>query len=405
MRVPITKLSLSTAAAVGTAVLLAACSDSTTAPSRGLSPSNPDLAVVLQQTINSGSNISYCGYNSTQTPVVGTVYTAPAGGTPCVAAQDLQTALATYNPGWGASFNGTDHWIGPTDHLDPTHFPGALSNQYVADVGSYQFQTTFTVPNNAISLTNGFSMQIKSDNAVAVYLNGTFIGGNTPMQDCPVQQTNCNWTALGAITVTGTPVIGLNTVRIDLLGSAIGYQVTGTPRSNCGVHNADGTYSFGPQFFGFAGFSGPQNVPTPQHLDGPNHNLTPNWVIATCKNPTGVDFTATVSYDTQVTSTIWCSPGFWKNHLDAWSTTLQNSFYNANGPYPNDPQTFVGYDFGKKVGLSNPTMVQVISNPSIYGGPATNNVASFISNQLFGTPMSANPAENCPDPLPLPIGN
>ena len=388
MRVPITKLFLSTAAAIGTAVLFAACSDSTTSPSRGLSPRAPDLAVVLQQTINSGSNISYCGYNSTQTPTVATTFTAPAGGTPCIAAQDLQTALATYNPGWDAGFNANDHWIGPTDHLDPAHFPGALSNQYVADVGTYEFTTTFTVPNNATSLTNGFSMQVKSDNAVAVYLNGTFIGGNTPMQDCPTQQANCNWTAAGAITVTGTPVIGLNTVRIDLLGSAIGFQISGTPRSNC---------NNGPQFFGRAGFSGAFNVPTPQHL-----GASPNWVIATCKNPTGVDFTATVSYDTQVITT-WCSPGYWKNHdsnppwpVTAGNVPYQNLLYNSfSGQYARDPQTFVGYDFGKKVGSSNPTLLEVISNPSIYGGPATNNVADILSNKVFGTPIGSG-IESCP---------
>ena len=393
MRVPITKLFLSTAAVVGTAVLFAACSDSTTSPTpRSLTPGNPDLAVVLQQTINSGSNISYCGFNATQNPVVGTVYAPPAGGNPCIAANDLQTALASYNPGWGASFNGTDHWIGPTDHLDPL-FPGALSNQYVADVGSYSFQFTFTVPANAISLTNGFVLNVKSDNAVQVYLNGSHIGGNDGnMQDCPTSQTNCNWTAAGAVTATGTPVIGVNTVRIDLLGSAIGFQLAGfTPRSTCAQ---------GPQFFGFAGFSGPQNVPTPQHLDGPNHNLVPNWVIATCKNPTGVDFTAAVSYD--IASTIWCSPGFWKNNgRDLW-TSLQGLLYNTHGPYPNDPQTFAGFDFGKKTGSQNPTMLQVIDNPSVYGGAATNNVASFISNALFGTPITANPVENCPDILPLP---
>jgi len=192
------------------------------------------------------------------------------------------------------------------------------------------------------------------------------------------------------VKITGTPTAGTNTLRVDLVGTAIGYQVSGTPRSNC---------TNGPQFFGEAGFSGVFNVPTPQHLDtdGPGP-ITQNWT--SCLNPTGVDFVARV-YITNA-STIWCSPGFWKNHLDAWSTTLQNAKYNANGPYPNDPQTFVGYVFNpKKPGLSDPTMLQVISDPSIYGGPATNNVASFISNQLFGTPMSANPVENCPDPLPI----
>ena len=401
MRVPFPKAPLFTAAALGTAALFAACSDSTTAPSRGLSPSSPDLAIVVQQTINSGSGTRYCGYNATETPVLGTVFAAPtgAGVDGCVSAQTLNAALATYNPGWSAPFNATDQWIGPTDHLDLAKYPNALSNQYVADTGTYQFKTTFDVPSNAIpgSLTNGFSMQIKSDNAVAVYLNGTYIGGNTNnMQDCPTSQANCNWTAAGAVTVTGTPVIGTNTVRIDLLGSSIGYQLAGfTARSNC---------NNGPQFKGFAGFANLNSAPTvttPQQLPANGGN----WVVASCKNPTGVDFTATVSFDnTPPPSTIWCSPGFWKNHLDAWSTTLQNQLYDAHGPYPNDPQTFVGYAFNpKKPGLSNPTMVEVISNPSIYGGPATNNVASYISNQLFGTPMSANPAENCPDPLPLPI--
>jgi hypothetical protein len=144
-------------------------------------------------------------------------------------------------------------------------------------------------------------------------------------------------------------------------------------------------------------------------INGGNGLPTANLVIkfeksvnSTCLPTCDDDYTVrTVTTKAPVVSSIWCSPGFWKNHLDAWSTTLQNDLYNAHGPYPVDPQTFVGYDFGKKVGLSNPTMLQVISDPSIYGGPATNNVASFISNQLFGTPMTANPVENCPNPLPV----
>jgi len=400
MRVPITKLSLSTAAAVGAAVLFAACSDQTSAP-RSLTAGGPDLQNVssfpvelgaLQQTINSGSGINYCGYNSTVTPTAATTFSL-AGS--CVAAHDLNSDLLTYNPGWSEGFNSNAaHWIGPTDHLDP-NFPNAFSNQYVAAVGTYSFVTTFD--GGAAGATNrALEVQIMADNAAAVYLNGVYIGGNqdgvgNPLfQDCPTQQTDCNWTQAGSVKITGTPTAGTNTLRVDLVGTAIGYQVSGTPRSNC---------TNGPQFFGEAGFSGTFNVPTPQHLAsaGPPP-VAQNWT--SCLNPTGVDFVARVYFSNA--STIWCSPGFWKNHLDAWSTTLQNAKYNANGPYPNDPQTFVGYVFNpKKPGLSDPTMLQVISDPSIYGGPATNNVASFISNQLFGTPMSANPAENCPSPLPI----
>ena len=102
---------------------------------------------------------------------------------------------------------------------------------------------------------------------------------------------------------------------------------------------------------------------------------------------------------------IWCSPGFWKNQgLNLW-VPLQGLAYNTHGPYPNDPQTFAGATFQKNhPGSQNPTLLDVISNPNVYGGPATNNVASYIANQLFGTPESANPTENCPNPLPLIIG-
>ena len=103
-------------------------------------------------------------------------------------------------------------------------------------------------------------------------------------------------------------------------------------------------------------------------------------------------------------STIWCSPGFWKNHgINLW-IPLQGLKYNANGPYPNDPQSFAPPNPApKKGGSTDPTLLQVIQNPNQYGGDATNNVASFISHALFGTPLSVQ-TENCPDPLPLIIG-
>ena len=144
-------------------------------------------------------------------------------------------------------------------------------------------------------------------------------------------------------------------------------------------------------------------------INGGNGLATANLVIkfeksanSTCTPTCDDDYTVrTVTTKAPVVSSIWCSPGFWKTHLDAWPLAMQNLAYDNLVVYPNNPQTFVGYDFGKKVGSSTPTLVQVISNPSIYGGPATNNVASYISNQLFGTPMTANPAENCPDILPI----
>ena len=46
---------------------------------------------------------------------------------------------------------------------------------------------------------------------------------------------------------------------------------------------------------------------------------------------------------------------------------------------------------------ANPTLQQVVENPQIYGGPATNSVADYLSNKFFGTPIGSG-VESCPDP-------
>jgi len=114
---------------------------------------------------------------------------------------------------------------------------------------------------------------------------------------------------------------------------------------------------------------------------------------AGCENPTGLDFAGTVTWTVAPPpSTTWCSPGFWKNHPDLW-TAYQGILYSSLNP--------AGAPFGKKAPTSgagsNPNLLTVISNPSIYGGPATNSVADFLSNVAFGTPIGSG-VESCPDP-------
>ncbi len=389
------------------ALVFAACSDSTTSPpGRGLSASDPSLSVTPgtnSLTIVSDASTQYCasaqlngGNNAIGDWNIPASF-APVAG--CATAVDLQlpagtSPLDTYNPGWSSPFSGS-HWIGITTK-------GGPSSDYRPNPGRYVFQESFSVPANVTGAS--LDMHVKSDNVAAVYLNGTQIGAQANT-DCNVG--TCNWNSDLHITasLTAGTAYTLTFVVSDL---PTGFPST-TTQANGGFGGPSPQYGCPTRPF----------QPTGSHLFTNDHavNTSPNHVIAGggagtsmtniglanqagCENPMGLDFAGTVTW-TPVVSTIWCSPGFWKNHLDAWSTTLQNQLYNAHGPYPNAPQTFVGYDFGKKVGSSNPTMVQVISNPSIYGGPATNNVASYISNQLFGTPMTANPTENCPDVLPV----
>ena len=381
---------LSLALAAG-ALTLAACSDSTTSPrSPSLSPSRSVVAGpgANQLTIASDASTQLC-----PTGQVNGDYTVPASYSPilsgCVAAPSLMPALAVYNPGWDAPITGSS-WIGPT----------ANSSDYRTTPGRFVFQETFTLPAGVTNPT--LSLTSMADNVVAVYLNGHLVGTQT-VQDC--NAAPCNWSVAGQLTVTDNTasdfvIGGTNILTVLLIDTPIGFPLTsgplGGPAPNFGCARPV-------QPNGEAGFGTAFNVPTsPAHVVANRQTSISNLGAANqsgCENPTGVDYKGTVSWT--VPLGIWCSPGFWKNHPELW-TSLEGLLYNTHGPYPNDPQTFVGYDFGKKVGSSNPTLLEVISNPSIYGGPATNNVASYISHVLFGTPLSANPTENCPDVLPFP---
>jgi hypothetical protein len=368
-------LSLALAAS---ALTLAACSDTTTSPTRGLSPSAADLSVTPgtnSLTIQSDGSTLFC----TAEQSLGT-YTYPAEGynpTGCGAGTlDLMAALAVYNPGWSAPITGSD-WIGITAN-------GGPSSDYRAETGRYVFQETFTIPTGATNIT--LSLGAMADNAVAVYLNGHLLGGQT-ITDC--NAAPCNWTPAGQLNVTGSGAtffadgVTLNRLTVVLINTPIGYPLLtgplGGPAPSYGCARA-------PQTNGEAGFSGVFNVPTsPAHLyAGRTTTINPTTHIG-CENPTGADFKGTVSWTTAVTT--WCSPGFWKNHEELW-TSLLNVKYS----------TLVGAaDLSKKAPAGDPTIQQVIENPQIYGGPATNSVADYLSNHFFGTPIGSG-VESCPSP-------
>jgi hypothetical protein len=106
-------------------------------------------------------------------------------------------------------------------------------------------------------------------------------------------------------------------------------------------------------------------------------------------NPTGVDFCFTVTQTLIPVTTTWCSPGFWKNHEELWTAFLGVK-YNTIGSWraPLGNKAPDGY---------SPTLQEVVENPQIYGGPATNSVADYLSNKFFGTPIGSG-VESCPDP-------
>jgi hypothetical protein len=315
----------------------------------------------VQVTLNSGATTQFC---SAGTVIHG--YTIPGTYAPlagCGTAFDLQTALTTsYNPGWSTPFTGSS-WIGPN----------ATSNEYRTAPGTYVFQTTFTVP--AGTTNPVLNLSLKSDNAIAVYLNG-FKVEQQVIADCAAAP--CNWDAGGTFVISDAThiVTGLNTITILLVD---------TPNGG----NAGNSYACvkTPQPNGWKGFvfTAPFAEPT-----SPNH-IVANWtqtMTATtgCENPTGLDFHGTVSWVTAVTT--WCSPGFWKNHgRGLWTQYYNKKYSTLVGAAPLSKKAPAGYD---------PTLLEVIDNPNIYGGEATNSVADFLSNKAFGTPIGSG-VESCPD--------
>lgn len=376
-------LFLSLAAAAGTLVL-AACSDTTTSPIHRLSPTGAAFTIgptanvgPVQVTFASSATTQYCATGGF--PAIHT-YTVPASLGPiagCGTAFDLTTNLTTsYNPGWSTPITGSS-WIGPN----------ATSNEYRTAPGSYVFQTTFNIP---AGVTNPvLNDTLMSDNAVAVYLNGHKIEAQV-IADCD-HVNPCNWNTRYVISDANAAdfnIGGTNTITVLLVD---------TPNGGTAGNSYACTTQFQPN--GELGFGTPFNVPT-----SPNHVLA-GWtttMTATtgCENPTGLDFHGNVSWVVPPPpSTTWCSPGFWKNHASSppWPAALLNpanpaAHYNFySGLYARAPQSIAG----------NPTLLEVVSNPSTYKGPATNNVADVLSNAIFGTPIG-NGVESCPDPSDFP---
>jgi len=369
------------AVAVG-ALALAACSDSPVSPTRSLASSDASLSVTA------GTNsFTIASDGSTQFCVAGQVngdYTIPATYAPlagCGTALDLTAALNVYNPGWSQPFAGSD-WIGFTAK-------GGPSSDYRANPGRYIYQETFTIP---ATVTNPvLDMNLKSDNVVAVYLNGKLLANQTN-QDCNPGVT-CNWNPGSTLHVVDNTAadfhIGAsNTLTFLVIDLPTGFPILTAPTGGPAPQYACGTRQY--QTNGTAGYTA---TPVPTF---PNHVITPggagtlltNIGTATqagCENPTGLDFFGTVSWTPA--STLWCSPGYWKNHLGAWTLANQNKLYSTLvGAAPLGSKTPAG---------ANPTLVQVISNPQIYGGPATNSVADYLSFIAFGTPIGTG-IESCP---------
>jgi len=363
---------LTAVASLAALAALSACSD-TTAPTRG--PGSYAAFAVgvatnigpVQTTFASNGSTQYCAAASA---TLFHVYTAPgtlnaiAG---CGTATDLTTDINAYNPGWSQPIAGSS-WIGPM----------AKSQEYRTAPGGYVFQTTFHVD---AGVTNPvLNDTIRSDNAVAVYLNGHQLAVQT-IADCAESPGgDCNWITgheyiVSDATASDFIIGGDNTLTTLLIDTPIGYGQGGSA--------PDYLCSNGPQMNGRLGYTSTLE-PTS------NGHVVANWsshITATggCENPGGVTFHGGVSWVVPAVLQ-WCSPGFWKNHLNAWSTADQNLPYSSLGA-GRAPLSKKAPTSGPG---SNPTLLDVLQSPNVYGGPATNSVADYLSGKAFGSSVGTS---------------
>ena len=298
-----TSNAIATFASLATAFALAACSDVATAP-------NADIAspsFIIGTTVHtagstaiqfaSNATTSLCGFEAFAVASGVVPATTPINSIPgCLAAIDLQAALAVYNPGWDANFAGSS-WIGNQ----------ATANQYLVPNGVYRYTTVVNIPAGATGIVLNDSL--KSDNAVAVYVNGTKLETQV-IADCRNTTILCNWKNTLTFVVSDNNqahfVAGANQITVLHYATPIGWNTPVLEGKNCGN---------GPQANGEAGFSGVFNVPTPQKSVANGGT----WSQANCENPAALNFTGNVSYvpstpPPTLLNDRGCSPGYWKNH-------------------------------------------------------------------------------------------
>jgi hypothetical protein len=91
----------------------------------------------------------------------------------------------------------------------------------------------------------------------------------------------------------------------------------------------------------------------------------------------------------------WCSPGYWRNHLDAWVATgiSTSALYSAYF----DP-VVVTKKGQKDNAPANPTLLEVVQHPQWYGGEAFNNVGDLLSEAHPDVNFveGGERVENCP---------
>jgi hypothetical protein len=91
----------------------------------------------------------------------------------------------------------------------------------------------------------------------------------------------------------------------------------------------------------------------------------------------------------------WCSPGYWRNHLDSWVGFETDDSFLASYPGYTFPPAKKNSKFTPE---ADPSLLDILQNPQIYGGEAFNLVGDLLSAAHPDVDFDLGDArvENCP---------
>lgn len=77
----------------------------------------------------------------------------------------------------------------------------------------------------------------------------------------------------------------------------------------------------------------------------------------------------------------WCSPGYWRNHLDEAAFAAEQGGFSLESKYSEFFGAVTLTPLGERQGApTDPTLLEVLQNPQWYGGEAFNDVGDLLSD-------------------------
>jgi hypothetical protein len=351
-----------------------------------------DLDIITPDGVNHDVDGGTIPLVSTSSPFVGTIVTYVVSAADIGGDNDLD-ASAIYSSGT-SHLGGSD--VSPVGATTPaaTLVSGSITVDKVTDPSGSSQSFTFTTSGSGYS---GFSLTDAATPNMQTLAPGTYTVNETLPGGWILSGATCASNGTGTTTYTpgsnlvldGGENIFCTFNNQQQSGRIIVIKQT-TPDATSTQFEFDP--SWGANFMLSDGQQNDSGSTTPGTYSVAEINLPANWSLASssCSDGSPVN-NISLSNGEVVTCTFnnvftppaieWCSPGYWRNHLDEAAIAAAAGGFSLSSTYASQ--------FGSAPPLSkkaqkdgasaNPTLLQVLQSPQWYGGAAFNNVADLLS--------------------------